>query len=249
MKQQLDTPSRAGRSDAIDEATKKLVQDFYLSDKISRTLPGKKDAKTVKLPDGTKERRQKHLLQYIISDVHQLFLEEYPDITIGLSKFKEFRPPEVMPLTVRDQVVCACSICENAQLLFEAVRRVVVVPVQVSSLHQFLKESVCSLTSEKCCSRECADCGVEKVFALLELDDDQLEETASVRQWVKDDSNNGYLNLKSVDMPVKQLMEKMKSVLEPLAIHEYGKNRQIREIYVIKEKLDDGHVDIHEDFS
>ena len=40
--QQLLPPTRAQRSGALSEEVKSVVKDFYLSDRISRTMPGEK---------------------------------------------------------------------------------------------------------------------------------------------------------------------------------------------------------------
>ena len=46
-RQRLLFPTRAQCSDALSEEIKSAVKDFYLSDRISRTLPRKKDIKSV----------------------------------------------------------------------------------------------------------------------------------------------------------------------------------------------------------
>ena len=148
-RQRLLFPTRAQWSDALSKEIKSAVKDFYLSDRISRTLLGKKDIKSVKLPNGKSECRQKQLLMYTTSDIHAQFNKEHPDMVIGRTKFRELRLEHVMPMTVNDQIVCACHQCENTQLLFDAVKSSSVIPVDTSNLHQRLKATACDLKNEQ----------------------------------------------------------------------------------------------------
>ena len=62
-----------------------LVKNFYLSDLISRQLPGK-DYITVNV-DGAKEKLQKRIFMMTVREAFPLFKEEHSDISVGKSKF------------------------------------------------------------------------------------------------------------------------------------------------------------------
>lgn len=237
---------RATRSDALDDDTKALVNRFYISDKISRTLPGRKDVKSVKLPNGKREKRQKMLLMYSTADSNDLFKEEYPDIKIGLTKFRELRPEHVVLMTTNDQIVCACKQCENTQLIFNAIKGTSVLPLDYSSLHQLLKATVCRLNNESCCLRECAECGVDQVFAKFEEVEDR---DVTVDQWAPDPSMNNYLNKIPSSLPLAEAISILKEKVNKLGRHEYGKNRQLSEISYLKEHMKNSHIVMQADFS
>ena len=73
----------------LPDATVHAVKEFYLSEKISRQMPGGKDTISVKQPSGVRVNLRKHLLPYMIGDAYEIFKVESPYIKIGLSKFKQ----------------------------------------------------------------------------------------------------------------------------------------------------------------
>ena len=99
----------------LPHSTIAAVNDFYLDEKISRQMPGRKDTISVKQPSGTRVKLRKHLLSYTTSDAYEIFKTEHPEIKIGLSKFKELRPANCIPTSRHDQIVCAFKYCENAE--------------------------------------------------------------------------------------------------------------------------------------
>ena len=91
-----------------------MVKDFYMSDLVSRQLPGKKDYVTVVL-NGQKQI-QKHVLVMTVREAHKVLLSEQNGVTIGESKFASLRPQNVLPVSDKDQTVCCCHYHENLQL-------------------------------------------------------------------------------------------------------------------------------------
>ena len=71
----------------------KLVIDFYESDDISRTMPGKKDFISVR-QEGKRIHVQKRLVLSNLKEVYQAFKDTFPSKKIGFSKFAELRPPQ-----------------------------------------------------------------------------------------------------------------------------------------------------------
>ena len=83
---------------------------------ISRELPGAKDYKSVKV-DGERKRLRKHLLLYTLDDAYTQFKKENPDVQVGLTKFKELRPPQIVLAGASGtHNVCVCINHENPNL-------------------------------------------------------------------------------------------------------------------------------------
>ena len=70
------------------------VKNFYLSDSISKEMPGKKDVISVKAADGVKVHRQKRILLTTLKEVYAQFKLLHPEMKIGLSSFINLRPKE-----------------------------------------------------------------------------------------------------------------------------------------------------------
>ena len=83
---------KKGKSLPIE--TTELVLDFYESEEVTRTMPGKKDFVTV-VNDGRKEHVQKKLILCNIRELFRHFKNKYSDTKIGFSKFAELRPRPV----------------------------------------------------------------------------------------------------------------------------------------------------------
>ena len=113
------TPKNSGKR--IADHVISAVQSFYEDPEISRTTPGMKDCKTVKI-DGIVERKGKRLLLYNISEAHRLFHFDHPEMKIGLSKFFMLRPKWVVTAdSSRAHYVCVCIHHQNPKLMAEGV--------------------------------------------------------------------------------------------------------------------------------
>jgi len=60
------------------ESTREKVLDFYLSDDISRMMPGMKDCISI-IKNGQRVRIQKRLLSFNMKDLHEQFEEKFPE--------------------------------------------------------------------------------------------------------------------------------------------------------------------------
>ena len=70
--------------------TEKTVHEFYISQHISRQMPGMQDIVSIFL--GEKQHVHKHLVLCNLKEVYELFKAHHQDIKIGLSKFADLRP-------------------------------------------------------------------------------------------------------------------------------------------------------------
>ena len=111
----IDTP-RKKRTDALSPQTLEAINAFYQRDDISRMCPGKKECISVKDDDGVRTNKQKRLLLMTISEAHQLFLSDFPGISISLSMFAKQRPEFVRPTSDKDHDR-QCEMCSTDELL------------------------------------------------------------------------------------------------------------------------------------
>ena len=82
-------------SDPSDE-TLNRVTEFYQRDDISRQAPGRKDATSVRMDDGTKTKLQTRHLTSSIKVTDGMVQDEYPNTKVGKSKFAEMRSQRVV---------------------------------------------------------------------------------------------------------------------------------------------------------
>ena len=79
--------------------------EFYLSDSVSRRMPGKDYVSM--LVEGQGEHIQKRLLLFNLKNAYKQFLDENEGFKVGLTKFKELRPKNAV-LAV--PVACTVSV-------------------------------------------------------------------------------------------------------------------------------------------
>jgi len=104
---------------SLSTNVKKQVYDFYFRDDISYQAPGKKDTITIK-ENGEKKTLQKRYLLYSLREIHQLFIEENPQVVISRSSFKDLRPCNVLYKSATPHNMCVCIHHENVALLLRA---------------------------------------------------------------------------------------------------------------------------------
>ena len=69
-----------------------IEKEFYLSDAIGRMMPGSISVRV----NGEKEHVQKRLLLSSMHEAYQQFQVDHPGMKIGLTKFVELRPKNVV---------------------------------------------------------------------------------------------------------------------------------------------------------
>ena len=86
--------SRVQPGKVLSTVVEKKVIEFYLSDSVSRMMPGKKDYVSM-LVEGRREHVQKRLL-FNLKDAYKQFLDENEGFKVGLTTFKEPRSKNVV---------------------------------------------------------------------------------------------------------------------------------------------------------
>ena len=82
--------------------------------------PGKRDVVTVRTNSG-KEKLQKRHMYMTIKEAFGIFKIENPNIKVGLSKFAELHPSNVLLSSQTPSNVCTCVFHQNMLLALEAI--------------------------------------------------------------------------------------------------------------------------------
>lgn len=136
------------------------IKQFYLSEDISRTLPGKADYKSVS-ENGKREQKQKRLLLYNLNELHIRFSEQFPDMKISLSTFVKHRPHEcILAGQSGTHNVCVCKTHENMRLKFAAIKQELQkkgVKFEMK-LRDTFEDMLCSTNDPECFLLNCKNC-------------------------------------------------------------------------------------------
>lgn len=108
-------PPRKGHP--ISDEVINIVKGFYESDDYSRLMPGAKDKVSV----SKNQHVQKRLILSNLNELYSAFKNEYPQIRIGFTKFRNLRPKWcVLAGSSGTHSVCVCTIHQNVTLLLHA---------------------------------------------------------------------------------------------------------------------------------
>ena len=101
----------------LSEETVNIVQNFFESEEISRTMPGKKDFISV-CQGHQRVHVQKRLVLTNLKELYQLFKDKFPTKFVGFSKFADLRPKHcVLAGASGTHAVCVCTIHQNVKLM------------------------------------------------------------------------------------------------------------------------------------
>ena len=141
----------------------KMIEIFYQRDDISRMCPGRRDVVTVKTSNG-KVKLQKRHLYFKIRETHAIFLSEYPEVKISLSKFAMLRPPQVVLSSQTPTNVCTCVYHQNTILALDP-RHTYMPNIPISN-KDFPSSCLASPDSKNCWYNECehTNCGFEYFY-------------------------------------------------------------------------------------
>ncbi|WAR31462.1 hypothetical protein MAR_034004 [Mya arenaria] len=126
------------------------VHAFYIRNDKSRLIPGKRQTKTLK-----KIRKQRRVLLFDIKTLHKKFLSEGKTKT-SYSVFCRLRPFFVVFPRHSDRNTCMCKVCNNTELMTEALKRVS--PIESADLNTCIGNIVCSTNEKDCMYGECKAC-------------------------------------------------------------------------------------------
>ncbi|KAJ8664655.1 hypothetical protein QAD02_006317 [Eretmocerus hayati] len=239
-------PSKSGR--VLDPDVVKMIEDFYSSDDMSRIQPGKNDYVSV-LINGNKVERQKRLLLCNLKECYQSFKDEYPEISVGFSRFAEARPPNVILAGASGtHTVCVCKIHQNFKLLLHALDlESIDDQLRKWTYKDVLASIMCSPPTNECYFRECLCCPdiksiVDEMNHIL-----QRESIAEItfKQWTNVDRSA----LETLTQKLPQVMEAILGSLPDLLKHDFLAKEQSRYVKERKKSLAFGEVLAGGDFA
>lgn len=102
----------------IQQRYKREVVSFMERDDSSRAQPGKAD---VKKSEG--EKRQTRVLTDYLSNLHDKFQSEHPEIKLSLATFCRMRPRHILTTSLILRSSCLCTTHQNMALLLKALKK------------------------------------------------------------------------------------------------------------------------------
>lgn len=182
-------PKKGGRR--LSNETINLVKNFYLSDDVSRMMPGVKDCISV-VENGVRQMKQKRLLLNNLDNLYNQCKVSYPNVTISWSKFTKLRPKEcILAGKNGTHNVCVCKVHENVKLkLFGIKQNLKEKGVAFdTSYRDYINTAICENPKAECYFSKCEECpGTESISTDLKsiFQDNNITEI-NFTQWIKTD--------------------------------------------------------------
>ena len=138
-------------SRAFSVETKSMVRDFFFQTNVVYTSPGQKDEMTV-WEGGKKVKLRKYYLELTVKEAYAVFKEQHPNVQVGLSKFFELKPPNVIHMAKAPNDQCKCVTHENFRLMLK--------PLKVEVNSTFWQTVLCDSSDlySPCWKGDCSDC-------------------------------------------------------------------------------------------
>lgn len=153
---------------------KKLVEEFYLTDKSSRVCPGKRDTITKK---GIKKQRR--YLNNTMKNLCSEFRKENPSTQISYAAFCRLRPFWVVAAKLSNRDTCLCVLHDNVDLLISSLHRNHI--LRERNAYQIMSNLCCSKKTEECLERRCQNCNHKKI--MYHVKEEQWNENIFYKKW------------------------------------------------------------------
>ena len=229
----------------LSAQTEEEVKNFYLSDDISRIMPGKKDFVSVLAADRKREHKQKRLLLCSLKEAYSEFKGRHPDTKIGFSKFAMLRPREcILAGAAGTHSVCVCTIHQNVKLMMAGGK--IESPTDGSFNHyrHCLAAMQCDPPNIDCHFYNCNQCpGTEPLHKSLQAAfDEHSIDTVEFKQWTTTDCA-------TLETRVLQVDEFVDCFITTLLVHDFTAKMQSSFMQQKKESLKEGEFLVIADFS
>lgn len=214
----LSTPNeKLGKS--LPSETADTVKEFYECDDISRCMPGIKDFVSI-TENGIKVRKTKRLLLGNLREMYALFRERHGEHKIGLSKFCELRPKNVVLVNAcGTHNVCVCIKHQNVKLMLHSINLKKLTKnlkdYEMESYKDCFKKIVCSSESPYCYIGKCKFCpGTDNLIdTLRQLFEENNIVEIKYKQWISTDRDKLETMIQPTDDFLDLLSEKLKKLL------------------------------------
>ncbi|CAH0553651.1 unnamed protein product [Brassicogethes aeneus] len=138
------------------ERLRKMFEEFFERDDVSRMCPGKKDTVTFH-----KIKKQKRYLNDTLQNLHKIFLTSQPLIKASYAQFCKFRPFWVLPPCARKRETCLCKMHSNMQLLVSKLKLEKI--INSNNTTELIKEICCEKYGNACLERSCDKCKAKEI--------------------------------------------------------------------------------------
>ena len=227
-----DPKVKVGRP--LPKEIEERVINFYQDEQHSRLLPGKKDFKSVKGPDGKRQHVQKRLLLMNLNELYETYKAKHPKDKIGLSTFCALCPSHCITVGCRGtHSVCVCTIHQNVKLMLSALPTDNNITV---TYHDLMEKMVCSVESKMCMIHRCPACpGTDGLLSYLEslCNSHAQDEIVHFKQWLTVDRTTLQDCSKQIDEFIEHLVEKC----DNLTSHHFIAKHQSKYLSDLKENL------------
>jgi hypothetical protein len=246
----LSNPNPKGGK-IITQETVNVIKAFYLSEDISRTMPGKKDYCSIIDNERGRIHLQKHLLLCNLKEAYHIFKERNPLVKVGFSKFADLHPKQcVIAGATGTHSVCVCTIHQNAKLMFvgaELGQLTANDDTPIKNVRHCVAFMECNPASQKCCLRQCEQCGDPSDLKnkLLDIFTNNFIDTIKIKKWTSTDRSN----LESVELNVDDYIDQFCNQLKDYQIHDFKTKMQATYYRETKMSLKDGEVLVVCDFA
>ncbi|KYN16362.1 hypothetical protein ALC57_11380, partial [Trachymyrmex cornetzi] len=239
--------SKSGKK--LPSETIKKVEAFYKSDENSRIMAGRKDTVTITV-NNEKIKLQKRLILFNLKDLHEQYTKENIGFEVGFSKFASLRPKEcVFAGASGTHCVCVCTTHENCKLLLNAINLPKLsqnLESPFNNLKDCMGAVMCTDPSPACYLNECDQCPTESTFSdtVLCLLEAAIEDVV-FSAWKTTDRATLRIETLSSNNFVDELCDQVQQ-LKP---HHFIAEQQSKYALEVREKLCEGEVIVHMDFS
>ena len=243
----LSSPN-AQHTNALSLQTGEAVNNFYLSDELSRVMPGRKDFVSVLGADGNRQHMQKRLLLCNLKEAYTEWKNRHPELKVGFSKFASLRPREcILAGASGTHSVCVCTIHQNVKLMMIGSKLESLSGGELKHYNSCLAKLHCNPPSLNCIFGSCETCpGTEPLCKLLQaMACENSIDTVEVRQWTQTDR----ANLETKVMLFDDFIDVFISMLKKLTVHDFTAKMQARYVQECKDNLVEGEYLIIADFS
>lgn len=227
----------------ITKETKKIIQNFYSSDEISRLCPGRKDCLSVKNPETRqKEHLQKRLVLMNLKEAFSLYRENEGNPIVGFSSFAALRPKQcILAGPSGTHTVCVCTYHQNAKLQISAIGDVRI------NYKLLMEKSVCGTENRNCMLNQCSNCpGQNNVKSFLEeLEFNDLTEEIKYKQWLSVDR----CQLVEIKESTGEFCNSLSKKISDLTTHHFVAQAQSSYLKNLKSYLPAGEMIVLGDFA
>ena len=146
------------------------VVAVYLSDDVSRVMPGRKDCVSFMTAEGKRESCQKRLLLCSLKEAYEHLKSLHPSDKVGFSTFASLRLKEcVLAGSSGTHSVCVCTLHQNTKLMFLGSKLPALSQKTITHYRHCLAAIMCNPPSSDCYMGKCTQCpGTDELHEQLQ---------------------------------------------------------------------------------